>query len=221
MPRLKHPSNGNSFVPILIFLVSLAVLILVPSLYGLQYPKSVSSVFDDVVTYGKLSALVGFMSDLGITLWMTMAVLMAHAWHRRLQQKNKPLIAEEKWFYISSIAVLLLLALDDRLLIHEWLNEEKGVPKRLIMGAYGAVVVAWGLRFSKYLLGRSQAWLWAALFAFCVSEAVDLNYLSGLLNRFFSVVSQDVIEEGTKWVGICALFLHIFTLTTDLSDKSP
>lgn len=213
-------TRRKSLVPPLVFLLCLVVLVVVPLAYGLQYPRSVGSVFDDVVTFGRLSALVGFMSDLGITLWMAMAALMAHAFHRRMEMET-PVPSEEYWFYLCSIFVLLFLALDDRLLIHEWLNEQHGVSRRLIIAVYGTGVLGAGFRFRAYLLGKQQVWLWVALAAFVFSEIVDLNLLDGFINHFLSADNQDVLEESAKWIGICALFLHVFTLTTNLPVKRP
>jgi len=61
------------------------------------------------------------------------------------------------------------------------------------------VIAGW--IFRRYLSGPGIGWLWIAFPCFIVSVGMDL------------FMSNEVIEESFKWVGICALFLYIFVLT--------
>ena len=190
------------------FAVMLLMLIAVPVIYGSAYPLSIASVFEDVVTYGKLAPLVGFMSDLGIAMWIATAILLLHGLHRVLQH-HAPLSSGDYGFYVFWILALLLLALDDRLLIHEWLTERWQIPEGLIMGLYGVILGAGAWRSRAYVKGRPMGWLWLAFLMLGTSVGIDLSFGASI------GASAMVLEEAAKWLGICALFLYVFGLMTD------
>lgn len=203
MPQHPVPAKQAKYprvIPSILFAAALFVLVVVPFVYGREYPKSVASVFDDIVTFGRFSCLVGFLSDLGIVLWFAMSALLMHALHRRLVDNGKAATAE-KAFYLVFALITLWLGLDDRLLIHEWLTYKGGIPEGLIMAVYAAVVLTAGWTFRRFLAAPGIEWLWIAFPCFIVSVGMDL------------FASNEVIEESFKWVGICALFLYIFVLT--------
>ena len=197
------------------FAAALVTLALVTLMYGRQYPRSVSSVFEDVVTFGRLSPLVGFLSDMGIVLWLATAILFLHSAHRRLQE-SVPLAPDERGFYLFAVGTLLYLGLDDRLMIHEWLMAHWGIPKACILAVYGLVILVGGWRYRRYCLsGRAMHWLGIAGVAFAVSVASQIHLFAPWLHGAVSAGAQRVFEESAKWLGICALFLYTFLLTTD------
>jgi hypothetical protein len=201
-------------VPLAILFGALVILVVVPTLYGLEYPKSIASVFDDVVTLGQLSCLVGFVSDLGIVLWFAMALFFLHGLHRSLQQG--PVSGDDLGFYLGFAALALWLGLDDRLLIHEWLTNQYRIPEVFLMAVYGSAVLLGGWRYRVYLALAGVGWLWVALPCFGISVVMDLELLPWLIEGRISAATREVIEEGFKWIGICTLFLYVFVLTAHL-----
>jgi hypothetical protein len=203
--------NRSQWVPAGILALAAATVVLVPALYATQY-QTVTSVFDDVVSYGRLAPLVGFVSDMGVCLWLASAGLMLHGLHSLLAQ-GRAVTVRDAAFYLSWAALLIVLGLDDRLLLHEWLQDAYGVPELLVVGVYAAWVAVMLVVFRRYCLARAGGWLWLALAAFVVSAAVDMGALNAVGLAGLSDNAQVVIEEGAKWMGICALYLYAFVLT--------
>ncbi len=195
-------------IPNLMLLSALVLVIVVPFLYGQQFPLSVHSVFEDVVTYGKLAPFVGFMSDMGIVLWFATAILFAHGYHRILSHTSIVTVSEAG-FYIVGIVLFVLLGLDDRLLIHEYLTDRYGIAEGLIVGIYGLMFGAWGVVYQNFLLKKGYCWLVVMVLAFSLSVAVDLGLMHSILAGW-SVGDLVVVEESAKWVGIVAIFVHVF-----------
>lgn len=214
-----RPSR-SSWVPGLVAGLGLVALVLVPWIYALEFPRSPGSVFEDVVTFGSLARLVGFLSDLGIAMWLAMAMLLLQGLHRRLRH-GPSLSPREQGSYLFGAFFALFLALDDRLMIHEWLTERWGLPEALIMAGY-AGVLAWGAwRYAAFWRATSWRWVVLAAVGFAVSAAIDFGGIGGLVQGVMGESWCEVVEDGAKWVGICALLLYVFDLTADLSAQPP
>lgn len=203
----------KSLVPILIFLTGLLTVTMVAWLYGLQYPLSVHSVFEDVVTYGSLAPMVGFMSDMGIVLWFTCAALFALGLHQGLV-RDPVLSPSAVRFYLCAILLFVLMGLDDRLLIHEHLTAKYGIAEVFIVGAYALAFLAWAAVYRSVLLRIGLHWLIVAAISFCISIVTDLGWMNSILAGW-SPSDTMVLEESAKWTGIVALFIHVFLLMED------
>lgn len=213
-------SSQSSWVPALVAGLGLMALVLVPWIYALEFPKSPGSVFEDVVTFGSLARLVGFLSDLGIAMWLTMAMLLLQGLHHRLRH-GPTLGPREQGFYLFGALFALFLALDDRLMIHEWLTERWGLPEALIMAGY-AGVLGWGIwRYAAFWRATSWRWVVVAAIGFAFSAAIDFGGLGSVAQGWLGESWREVIEDGAKWVGICALLLYVFDLTADLPAQRP
>ncbi len=205
-------------LPLVLFILSLIILVAVPIIYGREYPKSIASVFDDVVTLGRFSCFVGFLSDLGIVLWFAMSILFMHGYHRRIQSDSPPSF-HEAGFYLLFGGLTFWLGLDDRLLIHEWLSENYQVPEALLVLVYGVIVLIGGWRYRAYLAAPGAvAWLWVAFPCFVASVAIDLGFFDPSLANLLGASMHEVAEESLKWIGICSLFLYVFVLMTHLPN---
>jgi hypothetical protein len=205
-------------VPALVLGLGLVALVLVPWIYAIEFPKSPGSVFEDVVTFGSLARLVGFLSDLGIAMWLAMALLFLHSLHRRLRQG--PLLAPgEQGFYLFAAAYTLFLALDDRLMVHEWLTERWGLPEPMVMGVYGAVLAYGAWRYWAFWRLGSRRWLALVALGFALSAGIDFGGLGGGVAHLVGESWAEVLEDGAKWIGICALLLYVFDLTVDVSMR--
>lgn len=206
----------SSWVPAAVAGLGLIALLLVPWIYAIEFPKSPGSVFEDVVTFGSLARLVGFLSDLGIAMWLAMTMLLLQGLHRRLRH-GPALGPREQGFYVFGACLTLFLTLDDRLMIHEWLTERWGMPEGLIMAAY-AVVLGWGLwRYAAFWRATSWRWIVVAAVGFALSAAIDFGGLGAAVQGWVGASWSEVFEDGAKWIGICALLLYVFDLTADLS----
>ena len=203
-------------IPLVVFGLALIILAVVPTAYYLEYGQ-VYAVFEDTTVFGKVSRLAGLISDLGITVWVAAAAVVLHGFHRLLRSGRR-LIGRDYQFYLFAVLLLSLLAVDDRLMIHEWIDQRSHWPFVVewhVLAIYGAAAVIGAWRFWRYVRGPSQGWLWLAFALLWVSYIVDRGPVGHPLVQLLGTMPVDFLEDGSKFLGVCALFLHLFNLMVD------
>lgn len=152
-------------------------------------------------TYGREDCChiyYGFISNLGILVWWTAAASCALSACALLLVGQAR--AEAAKFLIAAAAFTAFLALDDLYQLHGTAFPKIGVAKEVIVGGYAACAVIYLWRFREQLLQNDTIIFLLAGVALATSVAIDaIVDISG----FTESVHLVLIEDGTKFVGIC------------------
>lgn len=166
---------------------ALALLLVVADLAGVP-PEELTP---DPNSVAEQSAYVGVLSTLGVMLWGSMAAacLLAGA---VLRGSGEP--SSGSRFMLATGALFALLGVDDAALIHENVAPDSlGVPQRVVLGAYLALVAGWLVAFRAELSRSRPALLLCAAPCFAASLAVDF------------VDASRVVEDYFKYAGMFAV----------------
>ena len=137
---------------------------------------------------------VGLVSNLGVLVWFsaasvclfTAAVLVATA--RR-----------DALFFLASGLLTLVLALDDFLMLHEFIGWALSVPEAAILGGYGLLTLGWFAIFWRAIRQTDHLLLVLALCLFAFSLLPDVPEIRAL---YFSERLMRLLEDGGKLLGI-------------------
>lgn len=145
----------------------------------------------------------GFVSNLGIFLWVaTAAICLFAALVFHLKKQSKALIR----FALTAGLLSAWLGLDDAFLLHEVVFPKLGVPQFAVLTVYVALALAyvfgsWRVIFSSefWILGFAGAGVGLSL---------------GIDQILHSIESRDIImEDSAKFIGIfCWFAFHLVTL---------
>lgn len=146
----------------------------------------------DPTTLGGLPAWEGSLSTIGLLFWAaasTSCLLTVAVLHRTGKAGG-----EAARFLFTTGLLAALAALDDALQLHETIApDELGVPQNLVLSAWLVAVLAWALRFRRFLLGSEPVLFGLAGAAFAASLVLD---------AFDPNDSLIVHEDFYKLVGI-------------------
>ena len=136
---------------------------------------------------------LGGVAALNLFLWAAAAALLLVA-AVGLWTRERGLAAA-----MGAIGLLtVLVALDDRFLVHELVLPHFGVPEIVSYVAYGVLAAGLVAAFGRVLLAQPEAWLLVlALFGMGASVGLDLTGIDSTVRR--------VAEETAKMVGAVAL----------------
>ncbi len=142
------------------------------------------------------SPMTGVLSNLGALMWMG-AVTLCLFGAGQLRRRGR---GEAAAFFLGFGALTALLLADDMFLIHDYYGPDYlGLGERPLFALYALIALALFVRFRNTL--RSGPWriLAIALACFGASLLVDIGYIA-------DTNWHHLVEDGTKWLGICGWF---------------
>lgn len=166
---------------------ALAVVLALADLAGIP-PEELTP---DPNSVAEQSAYVGVLSTLGIMLWgaIAAACLLAGAVLRGAGGSSSG-----SRFMLATGGLFAVLGIDDAALIHENVAPDSlGVPQRVVLGAYLALVAGWLVAFRGELSRSRPALLLCAAPCFAASLAIDF------------VDASRVVEDYFKYAGMLAV----------------
>lgn len=149
---------------------------------------------------------IGFVSSVGILLWMAAATacLLASAVLRGVRGGR-----EAAGFYLWFGLLTLQLTLDDQFLFHEKIWPfATGLPQCMISGLYGLLLVAFLIRFRAVVLKSHWLLLGLSVASLGISAGMDLKPLEVLLQRVWDEEIVVFVEDSFKLFGIVFWFLY-------------
>ena len=174
---------------------------------GIQDALPVRDLFMDATYLGGRRWYVGMIAALGVLAW-TVAVCgcAAASFVSRLGGRQSAASA-----FRGGAMLFLLLLLDDLFLFHSTLLPYTvGIPKLIVLGAYGGLAVAWLATAKPEIMRTRWELLAAASLAFGMSLAVEAFWYGD------DVGARVVIEDGAKFMGVLALAAWSVSSASDL-----
>lgn len=202
--RRQRPSLDWQLADLLPLAVVWAAAIGVVAVAGLQRQVPVTELFLDPAAVAGVPWWTGLLSQLGLLGWMIAAVAAGGgAWLAgRLGRRSAAV------FLGSGAVVTVLLLADDLLQVHAVLLPRIGIDKPLSQLLIVAPAPVWALTHRREILRTRWLVFAAAIAGFVASTAVDVWWApTG------SDVGRTLVEDGTKFLGICA-WAQYFTMTT-------
>ena len=203
-------------------LVAMACLLAMAGASGLSIEAAVS----DPHELTRLRFL-GIVSNVGILVWASAVSFSVFA---ALAVADGPAGDRQRWFFISSAGMTVVLLIDDLLLVHEFADDvvayfiefdrtrrQKDILEGMVFAGYGALFAVYAFVFRDVLRSaRGLRFLQAALAAFAISAAIDFGLLDALgialPDHGSSFDARSLAEEAPKLVGI--VYYSAFYLAT-------
>jgi len=156
--------------------------------------------FGDTRAAAIMPLSAGSLSDAGILIWWSAAVVSLFAalvCRRRagLSFTTGPDVR----YHVATGVLTAVLALDDLFLLHERVWPKLFlVEQNLVYALYVTVILFWLLTYRRRLLAYLPGWLLVALGCFGASVLIDAFPFSWPVSDELSAV----LEDGFKWIGI-------------------
>lgn len=137
---------------------------------------------------------VGLVSNLGVLVWFSAAVvcLFTAAVLAAGARRGVP-------FFLASGLLTLVLALDDFLMLHEFMGWALSIPEAAILGAYALLTLGWLTTFWPAIRRTDHLLLVLALSLFAFSLLPDVPEVRAL---YSSERLMRLLEDGGKLLGI-------------------
>ena len=176
--------------------------------YSLRYfgETSFEVLFRDIASARGMPVYQGLFSQVGLIVWsIAIGILLLVNF-----LPGEPGSSRTGKFFKYSLAMTLVLALDDAFLLHESVFEEVfGLNEKVTFGIYGLLIVNYLYVFRTTVLNSQALLLLLALTFFGVSIVIDM------VPQVALIVGSDqlfLLEDGSKLAGI--LFWTIYQFTT-------
>ena len=142
----------------------------------------------DVAEVGRVPALSGFFSTLGVVGWgIAVGALVTATCVVRGKKASGSAI-----YPLVTAGLTLGLALDDAFLVHEVLAPRRAnIDEQVVLAAYAVAAVGWALSFRSRWDAAAWLLLGLSVLAFTGSVAVDLVSNTGIL-----------YEDAAKYLGL-------------------
>lgn len=175
---------------------------------------------DPASTYGG-PLHIGLVSNLGVLVWFAAAVVCLFT--AALLRASAPHAAP---FFFASGLLTLILALDDFLMLHEFIGWALSIPEAAILGGYGLLTLGWLTIFWRTIRQTDHLLLLVALALFAFSLVPDVPEIRAL---YSSERLMRLLEDGGKLLGIvtwAAYFVQtsaraLIEATGSLSARAP
>lgn len=135
----------------------------------------------------------GLISNVGVLVWFAGAVICLFTAHV-LRRTALPLSA----YLFASGVLTLVLALDDFLMIHEFLSWALAIPEYTIVGTYAVLTSCWLIAFKRIISQTDHLLLLLALTFFALSLVPDTAAVRALGEERL----MRLLEDGGKLLGI-------------------
>jgi hypothetical protein len=139
------------------------------------------------------SPYFGAVSHLGVLLWTGTAAVCLVAGASFLAAGR----AAAAWLPLAAGLLTAVLAVDDLFMVHERVLPFFGMPERLTLLLYVVAAAAYLVAFHRQIFAARFVVMAIALAAFGVSFVGDLLLA-------LPEAAEEVIEDGAKFIGICA-----------------
>lgn len=193
----------DAVVAAVAFGVPLAVMVVV----ALSYESQLGTLTNDPVEIAGLPTRYGAIANASLALWGAAAAvsLLGAAAARRLGRAGPA-----RWL-VCGAAVSLVLLVDDMLLLHDEVLEERGIPERATLLALAAVVVllAWWNRAA--VLGTNAVLLAATCGCFGVWAVSGGALFEG----------GAYLQDAAKLAGICGWLAYFSLAAYDAGAPPP
>ena len=165
---------------------------------------------------------IGLVSNLGVLVWFSAAVVCLFT-----GAVLKATAPRDTAFFLASGLLALILALDDFLMLHEFIGWALSIPETAIYGGYALLTVGWLTVFRGTIRQTDYLLLGLALALFAFSLLPDVPEIRAL---YSSERLMRLLEDGGKLLGIVtwtAYFVQtsaralIETTTGSLSARAP
>lgn len=185
----------NIFKQTISTIIPSLVVLLIAIIANKFYDVRIISMTRDVSSLGKIPSFYGFISSLGILLWMA-TVAICFFTSTLLKTINETFSYR---FMLSSAILSSYLLIDDLFLLHEHSGVLFKGSELFIYALLGVSVFLYLIIFKSIILKTNYLVLILALFFLFASISIDsiqpFLWGKGDLHAF--------LEDGTKWIGIC------------------
>ncbi len=180
------------------------------AILGSQLSIDYGMITRDPNQLGRLHPLAGILSNVGILLWCTVAVLCFFVFSITRNRIEKKLGR----FLLSSAYLTLYLLLDDLLLIHEMIGPQYlHVHDRIFYLVYFVILLGYLLYFSRLILSTEYLLLILSFVYFGVSVFIDV------IPDIMDVHTQTLIEDALKFLGIISWLLYFLRICLTTAKK--
>jgi hypothetical protein len=195
MPYLKFV-NLNLFI-----LVGLAI----PVTLALLTNAGLHIFTRDIFVLNKISPIFGFLSNLGAFVWCSsLSVIVFTIFAIRNKNHGIP----KGFLYISATFSGWLL-FDDFFMVHDFWIKRIGFSELYDYALLGFAFVLYILIYIRYIISTNYILLLLSLMFLSLSLGVDLISEFGI--ELYSWRWYFLLEDGSKWVGICFWAAYFFS----------
>lgn len=185
---------------VILYLPSMAMITIV-AIAAIYKQIPVGSLTRDIASVGRLHPFTGILSNLGILLWCTSAVISLFTWMVICRRQVEVLSG----FLLYSSLLTFILLFDDLFLFHEFLaGEYLGFNELTIYIIHFLLTAYYLVTFRREILRTDYFFLLSALVFFATSIAIDKISLGSNPWLF-------LVEDGSKFLGIvnwCGYFVR-------------
>ena len=155
----------------------------------------------DVGTIGHLPFYAGFLSQIGLFVWVAaLSVTLFTSLQLRERRPTPGLLS----FMLASSALTFLLLLDDAFLLHESVYPSFGMPEKLVYLAYLGMVGAYLSIFWRTILRTEFIYLLLAFLFLGLSMTLDA------VNT--TAINPYLLEDGLKFVGLVSWMIYFWNV---------
>ena len=193
--KITSYSQRRTGMATIIVILSLAIFPL-GLIVALNYWKNISaqSLTTDVNAFLGQPFYLGFLSQLGIFIWASMATICLLT---AIVLKAQPCSQRSCQFFAWSGLMVLYLGLDDAFLLHEeFFPVYLGIPEKVIYAFYAVFLSYYLWRFKGFIRRSDCTFLWIAFVCFALSVSLDV-LAPPYINPYF-------FEDGFKFIGLVA-----------------
>lgn len=169
----------------------------------------ISTLTRDTTAVGDLPAYAGFLSQLGIFIWVSTFSVLSFTLLLLSQYRIK---LKTGSFLVGSLSITFILLIDDAFLLHESFLPGIGVPEKAVFSGYLCAIILYLFIFAKSILSTEFSYLVIALFFFGLSMLLDLLNPPGINTYFF--------EDGAKFIGIVSWMTYFGTVASSVVAKN-
>lgn len=181
--------------------------------------RSVGILTRDLAAIAQVHPLTGALSQLGAMLWAAAAAVCGLAALQHFRAKSSRHVLG---FFVFSSVLSLTLLIDDLFMVHDYFAQiYLGVPDQLVIGLMCVAVLAYLLMYRKLILSRrSLPVLMTVCALFGIMLTVDY-FQADFAARGYSKDLRYLLEDGTKFLGICGWLIWLTCCSLELGPEKP
>lgn len=196
MYHLFNQTRTPLILQILSYLLSLFILAAI-TLSSVYMDIPIYKFMSDPSSITNVSPFIGIISNFGVLLWCTSAVICLFSW---IVLNHRSYETEFSNFILCSGLMTVLLLIDDFFRLHEYIFPKfLGLPEKIVIMGYGTLILFGLIKFRKCILKTEYLILLVAIGFFGLSLIVDSfqNDIEQLVGQW-----RILFEDGFKILGI-------------------
>ena len=196
MYHLFNQTRAPLILQILSYLLSLFILAAI-TLSSVYMDIPIYKFMSDPSSITNVSPFIGIISNFGVLLWCTSAVICLFSW---IILNHRSYETEFSKFILCSGLMTVLLLIDDFFRLHEYIFPKiLGLPEKIVIMGYGTLTLFGLIKFRKCILKTEFLILLVAIGFFGLSLIVDSfqNDIEQLVGQW-----RILFEDGFKLLGI-------------------